>query len=327
MDGEYTRRFENWLKNRLGVEYATVVHSGTQALEFIAEFWQRHWEFTNIKSTVRIPNFTYPATLNAFVKSRYDIIIADTDKYGLMNPDYNFCSKLGNFECLVGLYGAPPTIDDSTWHSAIVDGAQHWLAINSPNEIGLAMAISFDPTKNLNASGNGGAVVTNDRDLMEFVTSYKNNGKPEHIQDGTNSKMSELDCAHLLVRTKYIESWQHRRSIIRKYYIKQFEDLPVRCLSKGFEVHADQKFVIYTEYRDELYKFLHTKGIEAKIHYPYTLSELPVTDGYEKPTLLSVSTMLSRGVLSLPIYPELSDGEVDYIATMVKQFFDKTVIH
>lgn len=327
MDGEYTRRFESWLKGRLSAEYAITVHSGTQALEIIAEFWKQHWEFANVEARVRIPNLTYPATLNAFMRAGYDIKISDTDKNGLMVSDEDFSLKLGNFECHVGLYGAVPTIPDSSWHNAIVDGAQHWLAIDREDQIGLAMAISFDPTKNLNASGNGGAVITSDRDLAEFVKTFKNNGKPDHIDIGTNSRMSELDCAHLLVRTHYIDNWQKRRAKIRKYYIEQFKELPLRCLSGAFKKHADQKFVLYTEHRDELVKFLHAKGIEAKIHYPYALNELSVTDGFDKPTFLSVSTMLSRGVLSLPIYPELSDGEVDYIASMVKQFFDGLKTH
>ncbi len=67
--------------------------------------------------------------------------------------------------------------------------------------------------------------------------------------------------------------------------------------------------------------YLSSKGIETKVHYEYALSELPVARPLTRPDLLSTSVMLSRGVLSLPIYPELSDGEVEYIVSEVKNFF------
>jgi dTDP-4-amino-4,6-dideoxygalactose transaminase len=140
---------------------------------------------------------------------------------------------------------------------------------------------------------------------------------------GTNSKMSELDCAHLLVRANHLEGWQWRRKQIRYYYLEQFKDLPLRCLSRDFTVHADQKFVVYTENRDDLHEHLKKHNIESKVHYPYALSELPIARKLKRPDIVSTSVMLTKGVLSLPIYPELSDGEVEYISTVVRQFYDK----
>jgi dTDP-4-amino-4,6-dideoxygalactose transaminase len=136
--------------------------------------------------------------------------------------------------------------------------------------------------------------------------------------------MSELECAHLLVRSKYIDKWQNRREKIRNYYLDRFEGLPFRCLSEPFDKHADQKFVIYTQTRNELHDYLHGNKIESRIHYPYALSELPIAkDIIKKPDLISTSIALSRGVLSLPIYPELTDSEVETITDMVCKFFDK----
>jgi dTDP-4-amino-4,6-dideoxygalactose transaminase len=194
--------------------------------------------------------------------------------------------------------------------------------------VGLGMAISFDPTKNLPASGNGGAIVTNIEELYKFASSYKDNGKSfssEIIAPSTNSKMSEIDCAHVLVRSQYIDLWQTRRQQIRQYYIKEFENLPIRCLSKKFQRHADQKFVITTDDRQALKMHLLKHKIEVKVHYEQTISELPSAKLLCDTRLdfLTTSTMLSRSVLSLPIYPELLDSEVEYIATMVKAFYDK----
>jgi dTDP-4-amino-4,6-dideoxygalactose transaminase len=319
--GPQTEIFESWLRNITSSAYAVVTHSGTQALEIIARYEYSQWNSTaNITIStpnITIPNLTYPATLNAFMSTGWTPRLVDVDKNGLM--DYTDDEDIfGPRSCFVGLYGA--TTDRTFDHRVIVDGAQHWLA--DPANIGMAMAISFDPTKNLNASGNGGAIVTDNLDIYEFALNYRNNGGKHHHTPGTNSKMSELDCAHLMVRTRYIAQWQLRRKKIRHYYLDRFENLPVRCLSRDMLFHMDQKFVVYTpENRDNLNHYLTEAGIETKIHYPYALSELPIAKNLIKPDFLSTSVMLTRGVLSLPIYPELTDSEIEYIADKVCEFY------
>jgi dTDP-4-amino-4,6-dideoxygalactose transaminase len=329
MNGEYTAKFETWLAIRTKTMYAVTVHSGTQALEIIAR-WAKieHDHLMNdgpdvihyVAPVVRIPNITYVATLNAFINAGYEAELLDTDKNGLMRFDEeHVLDDFTKHTCNVGLYGANPNRSPTVMINDIVDGAQHWLVAD---DIGQGMAISFDPTKNLSASGNGGAIVTNDRSLYEFAYSYRSNGKHEHEMSGTNSRMSEQECAQLLVRAKYIDKWQWRRKEIRHYYLDEFKNLDLRCLSREHMVHADQKFVIYTDKRDELQKHLSDAGIEAKVHYPYTLSELPIAKNIKvKPDMLSTSVMLTKGLLSLPIYPELSDSEVECITDKIKEFF------
>lgn len=321
VNGHFTRSFEEWLKYRCRTKYALAVHSGTQALEIIARYKKRkHLQFAAGNPKIMIPNITYPATLNAFLNAGWDVGLGDTDKYGILQfPGGR--TDTGTYFCLVGLYGKMP------WEQArieqsfqiIVDGAQHWLVANG--NVGSGMAISFDPTKNLNSSGNGGAIVTNDKELYEFASSYCDNNKPDFYETGTNSKMSEQDCAQLLVRAKYIDVWQNRRKEISQYYIDNFKSLPVICLSDTPVPHAHQKFVLYTSDRNDLHVHLMTKGIQTKIHYQYTLGDLPLAQNLDKPDLLSTSIMLSRGVVSLPIYPELTDLEVEYVAQTVCQYY------
>jgi len=324
ISGHYTSTFESWLTQKTKTKFAITVHSGTQALEIIARF--RAHQFDKIRPNARkkevalVPNITYPATLNAFVQAGWTVEICDTDNIGIL--DYE--KAYGNKEyiiCLVGLYGAKPYNDkevDSHSH-VIVDGAQHWLV--AEGDIGLGMAISFDPTKNLPSSGNGGAIVTNNHDLYQFARLYKNNCKDQNDFAGTNSKMSELDCSHLLVRTNYLDKWQDRREQIKKFYLERFSKLPVKCLSRGIEKHANQKFVIYTEDREQLRLHMKYSGVETKVHYKKTLSELPISRNCVRPDLLSTSVMLTRGVLSLPIYPELTDSEVECIVDIVSKFY------
>lgn len=324
INGPFTAAFESWLCDYTGCKFATVTHSGTQALEFIAGY---HYDISFLVGdseapTIRIPNLTYPATLNAFYSMGWDIELVDTDNYGLMKfDDYEY--DFNTYTCFVGLYGA--TNNRSFYSNTIVDGAQHWLTAKK-DQIGDGMAISFDPTKNLPSSGNGGAIVTNDQALYEYTNMMKNNAKPDHYYPGTNSKMSELECSHLLVRSKYIGEWQRRRKEICQYYLNRFKDMPFKCLSEpftGIEQHAHQKFVIYTQDRNELYQYLLDNKIEAKIHYPYALSELPIAkDIIKKPDMISTSIALSRGILSLPIYPELTDSEVETVVQKVKAFYE-----
>lgn len=317
--GKYTKTFEQWLSVRTGAKYAVTVHSGTQALYFIAKFWLKKYSGILHKPAILVPNITYPATLNAFLDAGWTVEIGDTDKYGIL--DVNHDSTHDVIKCLVGLYGRQPDKPASTWRNgAIVDGAQHWLV---PNVFtGIGMAVSFDPTKNLPASGNGGAVVTDNKELYDYVVTEKDNGKAvEFNLTGTNSKMSEQDCAQILVRSKYINQWQARRKEIADYWCDAFQDLPLTCLSADDTPHAHQKFVIYTSDRNSLHTHLLTDGIESKIHYPYTLSELNIAKNLNRPDMVSTSVMLSRGVLSLPIYPELTDIEVDYIAEKIFEFY------
>lgn len=320
--GEYTAKFEEWLRNRTGCSYASVTHSGTQALEFIAAYYYNNWflEGNDGKPTIRIPNLTYPATLNAFMSTGWNIELVDTDNIGVIKSADTSYDMNVKYSCFVGLYGAIPNtlVNNNT----IIDGAQHWLAQST--FLGLPTAISFDPTKNLYATGNGGAVLTDDHLLFEFIEEFKNNGKSTYRYAGTNSKMSELDCAHLLVRAKYIDEWQERRKQIRLYYLDRFKDLPIRCLSRNIERHADQKFVIYLSNRNELHNYLQEHGIETKIHYPYALSELSIASDIDiKADLLSNSVMLPRGVLSLPMHPELTENEIEAVVYTVSKFFDK----
>ena len=321
MNGHYTRSFEEWLRHRTKAKYALTVHSGTQALEIIARYkLQKHYKTSLMladKPKIRIPNITFPATLNAFVTAGWDIEIGDTDKNGILTRS----TAGGAYDCVVGYGGRRPWPEANypESHGVIVDGAQHWL--EAGGNIGSGMAISFDPTKNLPASGNGGAIVTNDEHLYLYAARHRDNNKPDFYEAGTNSRMSELDCAHLMVRVKYIDQWQQRRKEISEYWCDRFSDLPLTCLNDTRFPHAHQKFIVYLADRNSLHTHLTLNGINSKVHYEYSLGDLPSTFGMKKPDMLSTSVMLTRGVLSLPIYPELTDNEINYIADKVDEFF------
>lgn len=321
MNGHYTRSFEEWLKHRTQTKYAVTVHSGTQALEIIARYKkQKHHNTMVGNPKIRIPNLTYPATLNAFLTAGWDVELADTDKYGILSR--NHTNQVGGiYDCTMGFAGRRPwpeaTYRDS--YGVIVDGAQHWLECGG--NVGSGMAISFDPTKNLNASGNGGAIVTNDEHLYLYAVRYRDNNKPDFYDVGTNSRMSEQDCAQILVRANHIDEWQKRRKEISEFWCDRFSELPIDCLNDTRFPHANQKFVLYMSERNSFHTHMMVNGVDTKIHYEYVLGDLPTSRGLVKPDMLSTSVMLSRGVVSLPLYPELTDSEINYIADKVDEFF------
>jgi len=321
--GHYTRSFEEWLKHRTKTKYAVTVHSGTQALEIIARYKKKDWLSKGIpfNPTIHIPNLTYPATLNAFLTAGWNVNLVDTDKNGIFDIDTKLNESPGTYDCLMGFAGRKPWPDASYPNAfgVIVDGAQHWLECQG--DVGSGMSISFDPTKNLPSSGNGGAIVTNNEQLYLYAVKYRDNNKPYFHDVGNNSKMSEQDCAQILVRAKYIDEWQVRRSQIAKYWCDSFKKLPLSCLSDTSDPHAHQKFVLYLDDRNSLHTHLQSTGIDSKIHYEYVLGDLPIGKNLVKPDMLSTSVMLSRGVISLPMYPELTDNETEYIKDKVHEFY------
>ena len=333
VDGPYTKDLEDYIAENTGSNYAVTVGSGTQALEMFANYIATNMLPTR-DTTVLIPSMTYIATAHAFVKAGFKIEFVDVDQYGIISPEY--ISRLDRkFYVIVpvGLYGASLTdvLRDKKWaflHSCVfvADAAQNWLCPSEPS-IDIGGAISFDPTKNLGNNGNAGAIYTNSLSVKIYAQEWRAN-KPISVHNGlskghcaTNSRISESDAAVLLVKASYINDWQERRKSIASYWIKRFENTKIKTLidASNFKKHSFHKFVINADiHRDSLQLFLTEKGIETRIHYSEPLHELyPTIKG---PGMLSTASTLSRRILSLPFYPELTDAEVEYIADAVVEF-------
>jgi dTDP-4-amino-4,6-dideoxygalactose transaminase len=317
MNGPWTMKFEDWLANKNHVKYAVTCHSGTQSLELIASF-HRQIGFGGATPTVLIPAMTYVATANAWAKAGWNIHIVDTDGYGLIDPKKVPRNLVFHAVCTVGLYGAAYNrwFPNEGNYAMIEDGAQHWLS-NDCRRHGAACAISFDPTKNFANYGNGGAIVTNDRDLLDYARDWQSNGKgggsADHV---TNSRMSEVDCAQMMIKAQYLNDWQARRGEIARYWMDRFADSPVRCLidSTNVDKHCFHKFVIDIDNRDSVMNKLEAAGVSTKIHYTRPLHEEPRYVNTPGPDMMSAASSLARRGLSLPIYPELTDAEVEFIA-------------
>jgi len=321
MSGNNTAEFETWLARRNACKYAITLHSGTNALEILAQYYLTYLEITDnpASPTVAIPTVTFPATANAFVKAGWNVSLLDSDNYGLCRLGEN---PVFDLYVIVGIYGhGVDDLYDDAWigaHNVVEDGAQHWLASNCQRYSNTA--ISFDPTKNLGNYGNGGAIVTNDLHLYDFARRWRNHGKGSATTDiGSNSRMSEVDCAQMLVKTQYIDKWQTRRGDIARYWMERLNEAGIRTLidRKNFDNHCYHKFVIEVDNRNQLMDRLKYRGIETRIHYQTPLHEMHCFANTTKPDLFANASALCRRVLSLPIYPELTDLEIEYIADSV----------
>jgi dTDP-4-amino-4,6-dideoxygalactose transaminase len=315
MDGNYTAELENWLAKKNGTKYAVTCHSCTQALEIIAEYYATQ-TYVPKPPRVLIPAMTYVATINAFIRNGWTVTIVDTDAYGQMDHKKIDREQSVQATVAVGLYGQSINKHEYLNNNAIVieDGAQHWLS-DGCRRIGNVTAISFDPMKNFNSYSNGGAVITDDVNMLDFARAWRNNGKPTYQTAGTNSRMSEVDCAQLMVKTRYIDDWQQRRSKIASYWAERLRGTSARSLidETNIRTHAVNKFVIDVDKRDVLKRNLEIRRIETKILTWEPLHELPAYDEFSGPDVLSVASALSRRTLCLPIYPELTDLEVEYV--------------
>lgn len=208
-------------------------------------------------------------------------------------------------------------------HGARVFLNGKWRRVGS---IGEAGCFSFFPAKNLGAIGDGGAVVTSNKEIAEKVHLLRNHGrieKYEHIIKGFNSRLDTIQAAVLRVKLKYLDGWNEKRREIAKRYIKNLSGL------KGIKINLPKEwaepvyhlFVIETERREKLVEELSRRGISTGIHYPSPLHLTPSFRDlkYSKGDF-PVSERCAERVLSLPLYPELSDEEVDEICRIIKGF-------
>lgn len=332
LDGPCTSKFETEIANRCNRKYAIAVGSGTQALTFAQNLGSID------EGKIMIPAVSFVATLNSVINSGHTAVFCDVDSNGLMDLeslDFGI-SEIG-VDCItyVNLYGNMidwekfATIISFFNHdiTVIEDAAQSFGAKwrgRPSGSFGDVSVLSFDPTKNLGNYGSGGMLLTDNLDAAEFFINDRDNGKlGNHSVPGTNSKMSESDCAQMLVKLSHFDKWQQRRAKIAEYYTQELSPY-VNLIEYHEDVEPSwHKFVMRTEDRSALKNFLEKKGVETKIHYATPLFEHPIGWDYidYSSEFFKETSALCAESLSLPIYPELSDIEVDHIVESVKSFY------
>ncbi len=246
----------------------------------------------------------------------------------------------------VHLYGQPADMDplkeiaDKYGLYLVEDAAQAHLAEYKGHKVGglgVCASFSFYPGKNLGAYGEAGAVTTNDDELAEKFRMIRDHGsvkKYTHVLLGHNYRMEAIQGAILTVKLKYLEKWTQERRRIANKYRELLSDLEAIKLPKemSYAKHVYHLFVIQVnsklekqrEIRDKLQLFLNENGIGTGLHYPIPLHLQPCFKelGYKKGDF-PVAEQLSESGISLPMYPELTDKQIEYVAEKIKEFFKK----
>jgi dTDP-4-amino-4,6-dideoxygalactose transaminase len=194
----------------------------------------------------------------------------------------------------------------------------------SIGELSDAVCTSFMVRKNLGAFGDGGAVLTNRDDIVDRIRALRNHGslRRSHHSMGYNSRLDDLHAAILSVKLKKIDEWNDRRREIAAMYAGGLKGTSLRLpIERPGYRHVYHLYVIETERRDEMLKYLNDAGIDAKTHYPIAIHQ---QEGYPwgKRADLNVSLPLTEksaaSVVSLPMFPELTQGEIDYVIDAVR---------
>lgn len=192
--------------------------------------------------------------------------------------------------------------------------------------IGDLGCFSFYPGKNLGAYGDAGAVTGNDKALLEKVRKLRDHGrssKYEHDELGYGERMDALQAAILRVKLEHLESWIDARRQHAGYYTERLLASPLCTPGEAPQGrHVYHLYVARTPQRDRLLAYLKEKGVGAGVHYPIPLHRQPVylRRGYGEVRLPETERAAAE-VVSLPLYPELTEGQMDYIVQTVKEYF------
>lgn len=238
----------------------------------------------------------------------------------------------------VHLYGQPADMDaimaiakkHNLW--VLEDCAQAHLARYKGQLVGTfgdVASFSFYPGKNLGAMGDAGAVVTNDQQLAEMMIMFARHGglkKGEHKIEGINSRLDGIQAAILSVKLPYLHKWTAKRQERAARYTERLSsivDIKTPKIAVGRE-HVWHLYVIKSNIRDGLADHLNKRGVQTVINYPVALPFLPAYSKLShKPSDFPNAFKNQSKILSLPIYPELNDIQIDRVVDIISEFSER----
>jgi dTDP-4-amino-4,6-dideoxygalactose transaminase len=315
IQGTQVETFEREFADYCGVKHCIGVANGLDALILTLRAWK---ELGKLKEgdEVIVPANTYIASILAITENRLVPVLVEPDI-----DSYNLCPK--NTEAAitpktkvilpVHLYGQladmPAIMDIAKRHNLLVleDSAQaHGASMNGKKSgnWGDASGFSFYPGKNLGALGDGGAVTTNDEELaitIRAIANYGSHKKYENLYKGINSRLDELQASILRIKLKYLDKDTDHRKTIANLYLNEIknENIKLPTLTHQ-ENHVWHVFVIRTEKREELQKYLLDNGIQTLIHYPLPPHKQEAYKEWRDESY-PLSEKIHTEVLSLPI--------------------------
>jgi dTDP-4-amino-4,6-dideoxygalactose transaminase len=331
--GENVELLEKELADYCGTKYAVGVASGTDALLLSLEALG----IGEGDEVITTP-FTFFATSEVISLLKAKPVFVDIDsKTFNIDPDKIEDAITTKTKAVipVHLFGQMAEMDDIEYLAEkydlyIIEDACQAIGAEykgrRAGSIGDTGCFSFFPTKNLGAFGDGGLITTNDEKLYEKIKLLRVHGsrkKYYHELIGHNSRLDEIQAAILRVKLKYLDDWIERRIEIAKIYSEGLKDLDVTVPEvKPYLRHVYHQYVIRTKHRDELQEYLSNKGIGTAIYYPLPLhlQECYKDLGYREGDLPEAEKA-SKEVIALPMWPELTNEEVNYIVESIREFF------
>jgi dTDP-4-amino-4,6-dideoxygalactose transaminase len=330
--GEEVTAFEREFAQYCGTKHCVGVANGLEALQLILKACG-----LETGDEVIVPSNTYIATWLAVSNAGATVVPVEPDPrtYNL-DPGRVEAAITRKTKAIlpVHLYGQPadmdPINDIARRHGlkVIEDAAQAHGARYRDRRVGSlgdAAGWSFYPTKNLGAYGDAGAVTTDDdglADRIRLLRNYGSKSKYYNEERGINSRLDELQAAMLRVRLKHLDEWNSRRSRIAAKYLEGLRQtelmLPVVCEGADPVWHL---FVIRSNRRDELQRYLKSQGVNTLVHYPVpphlqkAYGEMALASGSAP-----IAEAIHREVLSLPIGPHLSDSAAAQVVDAARSF-------
>ena len=331
--GEWVEKFEEEFSRFVGARFAIGVGSGTAALELALKAIGM-----GSGDEVIIPANSFFATAEAVSNIGAKPVFADVDPLTFHLDDskveqaitpqtraiipvhlYGRSANLAAVERVAANHSLHIIEDACQAHGVKHDG----ITVGGSNHI---TCFSFYPGKNLGAYGDGGAITCSDRKTAETLRTLRDHGSPtkyQHVTIGTNSRLDAIQAAILSVKLGYLDEWNARRVLHATTLARGMnggEILPPVMPPQG--QHNFHLFVVRATRRDVLRKFLGELGIDTGIHYPVPLHLTPAYQklGYPGHGSLPVAESLAEEILSLPMYPELSQEQIEHLISTLHEF-------
>ncbi|MBN1995182.1 MAG: DegT/DnrJ/EryC1/StrS family aminotransferase [Anaerolineae bacterium] len=329
--GKETAAFEAEFAAYVGVGHAIGVASGTDAITLALQAVG-----VNPGDEVITVSHTAVATVAAIELTGARPVFVDIDPVTFtMNPAQVEAAVSPRTQAIVPvhLYGHPANLE-----AILTVARQHRLAVvedcaqahgaryrgQMVGSFGDAAAFSFYPTKNLGAAGDGGIIVTNRADVAEQTRLLRQYGWAERYVSqvrGTNSRLDEMQAAILRVKLRHLETWNKRRRELAADYTTLLAHTHLTLPHPvGDVTHVYHLYVVRSQERDKLLTDLREQGLGAQIHYPVPVHLQPAYAGLGfRPGSLPETERAAQEVLSLPLYPEMSQTALEMVCERIQQ--------
>ncbi len=334
--GKAAREFEDEFAKYCDVKYGVGVNSGTDALYLAVSALD-----INVGDEVIIPPFTFIATALCISYAGATPVFVDIeDETYNLDPKklkkaitkntkailpvhlYGQSANMDEINEIAKEYGIPVIEDAAQAHGATYKGKK----IGS---LGQVACFSFYPTKGLGAYGDGGMVVTNNKDIYEKVKmlrDYGREGRYEHKVKGYNSRLDTIQAAILSLKLKHLDTWNKMRADNAEYYAQCLKGVKeiLTPIAKKDRQHVYQTYAIRVKNRDFVCAEMQKRGVDVLIHYPIPVHlQEAYSELKHKKGDFGVSESLCADVLSLPMFPHIKKEQIEFVCDNLKELVKK----